>query len=464
MEKIQRTAALFNLDQIVEFLTSMDSSFVPRLSCRLDIIQYAQKLIDYSYTASINADGRIISAIFFYKDDVKKQSYIPLLGTLPEWRGYRYFAALFKAVEVFLCQEGIVSLELETWEGSKALNLYIKNGFRVKERLKGEREVFSVKLLKFFDVKECIPFKETPLSFNPRLSLQLGNNIYIKDDDLFPITGGGSKGRKLHYILGKAVKEGCTAVVTCGSNHSNHLRANAVLSAQLGLKSISIVHDDELDVKIGNIRLVELYSTETIYCRMEEVSNVMDQQINRLIKEGEKPAYIWGGGHCDEAVFAYYDAVNNLRKQWDTVDLGSLDYIFLASGTGTTQAGVHLGAQKFFRETEVIGVSIAREKNKGQAAVLDSINHYGEKYLSGFQPLSDTIFLDEFISGGYGKSNTELLDFIRNYSRNYGLMLDPVYSGKAFYAMVHLLKKQTNKNIVFWNTGAVLNLSTTHNL
>lgn len=212
---------------------------------------------------------------------------------------------------------------------------------------------------------------ETPVIFLKSISKILEINIYVKHDDLYPLPGGGSKARKLNYILNEDVRKNYNAIVTAGSNQSNHLRATALWAAKLGWKIICVIHDNEPNIYEGNLKIVKLTGAELRFVQKIEVKEAMDKAMLDLSNEGYKPFYIWGGGHCVEGALAYYEAVKELKGQLMDVDP---DFLFLASGTGTTQAGIEIGVRRFIPGCKVIGISVAREKTRGKRAILESMN------------------------------------------------------------------------------------------
>lgn len=450
-----------NLKEIQAFLQEVDSSFEPPLSQRINSTDYSLKLFEKAKFIGFKENNQIISAIFYYIDSDNKSAYIPVLGTLSDYAGKGLMKKLMDKLEISLVNDEFLSLGLETWLGSRALNIYIKKGFHVTAiEEKTEEKRINVTLKKC--LKKDFPFyefTETAIERYNRLDKDLGINLFIKRDDLFPLTGGGSKARKLKFILKKAIENGCTAVVTAGSNHSNHLRATAVLCAELDLKFSACIHDkkpDKQDIK-SNLKITLDLSHRYHFVQMNEISKVMDNEIIQYISEGDKPLYIWGGGHSIEGTYSFYHAIKETLHQMNETP----DYIFLASGTGTTQAGIIIGIEKNKFNTEVIGISIARDENRGRKAIDNAIQNI-QYYLEN-DPIdsSKIIFDDQFLLGGYGSSNADLNQFLKEIAKSYGLVLDPVYSGKAFYGMWNYIKSgriKPDSNVLFWNTGGIFNI------
>lgn len=289
-------------------------------------------------------------------------------------------------------------------------------------------------------------------------------NLFIKQDDLFPFPGGGSKARKLKYILNDHVVSKYNAIVTAGGNQSNHLRSTALCGAMLGWKTISIIHDTKPSKFDGNLKLTQLAGSECRFVEMAEVKKAMDNAMEDLRNEGYNPLYIWGGGHCIEGSLAYYEATKELKTQLNGI---IPDYIFVASGTGTTQAGIEIGIRQFFPHCKVIGISVARERSRGSEKIIESmheLNDYLNTPVSNFENL---IFDDNFVGKGYQDTYPELLETIKWAAKTEGLILDPTYTGKAFHALSEYVKNRTihpNANVVFWHTGGLLNLMASNQL
>lgn len=446
-------------EEVYNYLTQIDPFFSPPLSFRVDLQTYAEKLETRARVYAYIEDKKIAAAIFYYVNN--KAVYIPVLGCTSEFAGQGLMLKLVKKMEKDLVAEGMSSIALTTWFGSRALNFYIKNGFVieniVKDRPDGGKTVYLRKNLK--PSFSSFSFLETPIEVNDRLNDYLGVNLMIKRDDLFPVTGGGSKARKLKYILKSAIEQGCTAIVTAGSNYSNHLRATAVLCSELGLKFTACIHDQKPNVSEtrGNVKLTLELAHRIHFVPMTGIKRCMDDAIIDYISEGERPFYIWGGGHCIEGTVSYMDAVEEMVK---AIDIRP-QHLFTASGTGTTQAGLLLGASKFIPKCQVIGISVARNRERGRKAIIEAIED-----VSPYLPINPTsleskvFFDDNFLFGGYGKTSNTLIEELNFLKRNFGLILDPVYSGKSFFAIKHYIDNgivARGSDVLFWNTGGIVN-------
>lgn len=296
----------------------------------------------------------------------------------------------------------------------------------------------------------------TPLEKKDKLGNHLGVELYIKRDDFFPMSGGGNKARKILYIINNAIKNEYDALVTNGSIQSNHARAAAIACATNNLHCKLVLHGDPSKVYhlTGNLLLMKLSTAEIEVVPISQLSEAMDRSILEMRAKGLNPLYVWGGGHCLQGSLAYYDAAKEAQKQcgeWIP------DYIVHASGTGTTQAGLSVGFAG--SNAKVIGISIAREKERGESIIRESIDELKD-YLKLDRPVNID-FRDDWIYGGYEKVNDNIIENIKMAAECEGLILDPTYTGKAFTALVDMIRNgeiPKDSKVLFWHTGGLLNL------
>ena len=281
-------------------------------------------------------------------------------------------------------------------------------------------------------------------------------------DDLFPFVGGGSKARKAVEYERFLRGGGYNAVVTCGDIQSNHNRAMALMCARNGWKCHLCIQGSEerfLSEK-GNALLCRLSGAECEFIDPSETAVAMDRAMDAFMAAGFKPFYVHGGGHDLPGGTCFVDAVAELKRQCDVVGYKP-DYIFLASGTGSTQAGIVVGLELAgWGDVKVVGISVARQYERGRQVIVDFANeligHYGLK-----QDFSEKIFFNtEYLFGGYEKYSIEMDDYLKMVMQSTGVMFDTTYSGKGFYGMMQEIRKHglERKNILFWHTGGLMNL------
>lgn len=247
--------------------------------------------------------------------------------------------------------------------------------------------------------------------------------------------GGGIKARKMQYIMNDVLKNGYDILVTNGGPQSNHARAAALMAASVGMKChLVIVLEPKVKYPLsGNILLMQMAGAKIEFCQKDQLSERMDAAVNHYKNLGHKPAYIWGGGHCHAGTVAFVDAAIEAKSQCkDWIP----DYLVIASGTGTTQAGLTIGYADL--PTQVIGISVARDHERGSRIVQDSIDDYYKKVAA---PIHDpkVDFRDNWTCGGYEQTNDDLLKIVRK-AATVGLIVDPTYSGKGLYGLLDLVK------------------------
>lgn len=300
---------------------------------------------------------------------------------------------------------------------------------------------------------EHFVFTPTLLSHLPYFSQKWGVNLFAKRDDLFPSALGGSKSRMLQYILYPLKQKGIKTIVTAGGPYSNFNRAIALLCAEYGIKLKLVSYTDnpeEYRTSLNN-SLVELSGCEYIYCKKTEVPQV----IEKVMSHSDNSTYfVYGGGKSLPGIYAYYDAIKELKEQ-----MAEIDALFVACGTGTTLTGICAGMQSFYPNAKVHGISVARSYDVARYVLKENMSQLNE-YLNTSYDFSNLIFHDEFLCGGYAQTSSEELDLIKECISKEGMVIDPTYVGKAFYGMSNILIKScfANKNILFWNTGGVINL------
>ncbi|MCP4156512.1 MAG: pyridoxal-phosphate dependent enzyme [bacterium] len=285
------------------------------------------------------------------------------------------------------------------------------------------------------------------------------NRLYIKRDDMTGIALGGNKARKLEYYLADAREGNYDHIVTYGTAQSNHCRTAAIAAAMWGLPCTLILAQGETPpLYNGNYFLFDFMEAEIIWTAVDQVSATIDREMGGLSARGKKPYFIPGGGHGYWGAHAYLQAYRELKTQEKELN-HCFDYIFFASGTGSTQAGLIIGNKLHASGSEKItGISIARGSKRGSAVIEENINEYIEKaHLDISLEKKDINFIDDYVGDGYGHIYPELITTIKQVAATTGLMLDPVYTGKAFHGMLEHLKKHSikNKKVLFIHTGGL---------
>lgn len=304
-------------------------------------------------------------------------------------------------------------------------------------------------------------FNTTPVNKLNYFSNKLGVNLYVKRDDLFLEAGGGSKARMLQYILSDIKSENYDVLLTAGGPCSNFNRACALMCAKIGIPMHLVEYtDDPNEYKSSlNYYICQLAGIKTTRCKKSEVPETISKVLNQYQSKGEKVKFIYGGGKSIEGIYSYYEAVKELYTQ-----IQDIDHIFIACGTGTTLSGICAGVQKYYPNTKIHAISTARNYDAELPVLTDNIKLLN-KYLGTKYSLDNLKFYDEYICGGYAKYNNSIMNIIKECISNEGMIIDPTYSGKAFWGMNNIIESSEtfkDKNILFWNTGGIMNLLSAH--
>jgi D-cysteine desulfhydrase len=283
-----------------------------------------------------------------------------------------------------------------------------------------------------------------------------GNRVYIKREDLIPFSFGGNKARKAQLFFEEIDRGDHDCVVTYGSGSSNHCRVVANMAAARKM-ACYIISPEEASGRTYNSDLMEAFGAEITVCPVSDVHDTIENKLTDLRKEGHNPFFIAGGGHGNTGTQAYVDCYEEIRR-FEREHQIHFDYIFHASGTGTTQAGLVCGQLINRDDRKIIGISIARKNPRGRNVVLDSIREYlSEQRVHVTDDAADqtTVFIDDYIGDGYGARSSEVDDTIKTIMTQHGIPLDPTYTGKAFTGMADYISQNSikDKDILFIHTG-----------
>lgn len=281
------------------------------------------------------------------------------------------------------------------------------------------------------------------------------NAIFIKRDDLFPFSFGGNKARKVLLFFKELKQMGADSVVTYGTSKSNHCRVVANAAASNKLPCYIVSPREKLEETLNSLML-NIFGATVIQSSLDDVADSINRKMEQLRSEGHSPYFIQGGGHGDLGTKAYVEAYEEIRNYEQENNI-KFDYIFLASGTGTTQAGLVCGKFLNNDNKQIVGISIARKNPYGGQVVLDSVNSYLksiEREGIGSEAIN---FIDDYVLDGYGAYNNEIIEVIKEVLIREGIPLDTTYTGKGFWGMKKYVEKNhiRDKNILFIHTGGM---------
>ncbi len=280
------------------------------------------------------------------------------------------------------------------------------------------------------------------------------NRIFMKRDDVIPFSFGGNKARKAAGFYRDIKRTDTDVIMTYGSNSSNHCRIIANMAAGMGL-SCHIISPEENRELLNNTKLVQAFGAVIETCPVTKVAETIENRKVAYREAGKHPYFIQGGGHGNHGTEAYvraYREIEEFEKENDFY----FDYIFHASGTGTTQAGLVCGSLLSGDvKRKIVGISIAREAGRGRDVVRESIREYlGGRFDTLYREES-LIFTDAYRCGGYGHYTKEVAETIGAVMKREGIAMDTTYVGKAFHGMLTYLNEEKirDKKILFVHTG-----------
>jgi D-cysteine desulfhydrase family pyridoxal phosphate-dependent enzyme len=312
----------------------------------------------------------------------------------------------------------------------------------------------------------------TPLHEAPRLREALGGvarcpKILIKRDDLTGLALGGNKARKLEFLIGDALDEKATVVVTTGAAQSNHARMTAAAACAAGLR-VSLVLTSEPNPPVqGNLLLDRIFGAAihfvpppadpTLATSDEEAAKVAEV-MHDLTARGERPYLIPVGGSSGMGVLGYtvgtQEVVRQLRECSE-----SPTRLYFASGSRGTQAGLTLGAKWCNAPYEVYGVAVSGGEDFKRDRALRIANEAAELAGIATRVAPDDLFTDQnYIGAGYGIPTSECLEAIGILATTEGILIDPVYTAKAMACLIDHARRRTldpSTSIVFLHTGGV---------
>lgn len=296
--------------------------------------------------------------------------------------------------------------------------------------------------------------RPTPLEPMDRLADALGlpaGVLFVKRDDLTGVGGGGNKARKLEYLAADALAQGCDVLVTGGGRQSNHVRITAAVANRLGLDCTVVITGGAPSVPTGNVVLDMLLGADIVwsdasdyYATEAEIEAVCAQ----LEAQGRRPYRMPIGGASTVGALGYVSCAEEIREQLPEVTL-----VITADGSGGTHAGLVAG---FGDHAKVIGVDVGTRP--------DLVDRVPEKAaetasLAGLASPAGEVQLDvDRFGDGYAVPTADGLEALRLAARTEGLLLDPVYTGKAMAGLIHLARAgrlTVDDRVVFLHTGGL---------
>jgi len=297
----------------------------------------------------------------------------------------------------------------------------------------------------------------TPLQEMPRLSGVLGGpKIWIKRDDLTGLGFGGNKVRKLEFEMADAVKEGADVVVAGGVVQSNHAFATTVAARRLGMKVVLLLRGEEPKEYTGNLLLNRIFGAEIRFIKAEwhESVEITRNVVKELKEKGYRPYVVPFSSPLGSV--GYVNAVLELLEQAKTMNL-KVDSVVHAAGSGGTQAGIVIGNKVLKAGIDVVGIATESDGEWLLDTTVEIANKCARLLdLDLTLARGDIKILNDYVGEGYGILDEKVKEAIKLVARTEGILLDPVYSGKAMVGLIDLATRERfekHENIVFVHTG-----------
>jgi len=305
----------------------------------------------------------------------------------------------------------------------------------------------------------------TPIEKLEKISaLWGGPEIYIKRDDLSGCALSGNKVRKLEFAVADAVKQGADTLITCGGIQSNHARATAVVASKMGMSSFLMLRGNRNTESEGNLFIDRLLGADFRFITPEEykrVDDIMASVAEMLRKRGKKPYIIPEGASNEIGYFGYIRAAEEISKQLKEMEL-DIDFIITATGSGGTLGGLVLGKKFFGLKAQPIGFNVCDTAVAFQNRIYNVITKMISMYNWSIEIQKDEISLiDGYVGEGYALSRPEELELITEVARMEGIILDPVYTGKAMFGLrdqIYRKHFEKGQKILFIHTGGIFGL------
>jgi D-cysteine desulfhydrase len=303
----------------------------------------------------------------------------------------------------------------------------------------------------------------TPILKLERLSSRLGVELWVKRDDLTGLLESGNKIRKLEFLIGDALAQNADTLITCGTLQSNCCRTVAAVSARLGLRAVLVLKGAQPDVYDGNLLLDRLLGAEVHYCTDEQwakIDDVLRDLEARVRARGGRPYVIPESGATVVGALGYLGCAREIAQQV-THGAPDFDTVAITAFSGGSQAGLLMGRQVAGLRAEILSIPIAWQAARVQEYVTGIIGEAARRYGLAVVAPREVRVLDGYQGAGRGEVRSAELATVVELAREEGILLDPVYTAKAFYGLVCELERdprQFGDRVCFIHTGGIFSL------
>jgi D-cysteine desulfhydrase len=293
----------------------------------------------------------------------------------------------------------------------------------------------------------------TPIETLPRLSKALGGpHLLVKRDDQTGLAFGGNKTRKLEFLVAEAQAAGADTLITAGALQSNHCRQTAAAAAKFGFDCILVLVGEPPDRVSANLLLDQLFGAKIIWAGKNHRDALLTDTSEKVLAQGRKPYLVPYGGSNSTGALGYAFAMEEFVEQ----GLKS-DWIIFASSSGGTQAGLVLGSHLFNYPGRLLGISVDEPQSVLQKRVAALASETSRRLGPRVEFAADQVLVNaDYATPGYGVLTDAERESIQLFARYEGLLLDPVYTGRAAAGLIDLIRKgffKKEETVLFWHTG-----------
>ncbi len=307
----------------------------------------------------------------------------------------------------------------------------------------------------------------TPIEELPNLSKTLGGpHLLVKRDDQTGLAFGGNKTRKLEFLIAEAREQGADMLISGGAMQSNHCRQTAAAAARYGFDCILVLTGERPNQPSANFLLDQLFGAEIVTVEDRAFRDqTLQETFDKAVVAGKKPYLVPYGGSSPTGAMGYTFAMEELMNQLKDLrvlgELGGLergvDWIVFGTSSGGTHAGLVLGQRLFGFNGKVLGISIDEPEEELKSHVSELASQASEKLGERINfTRNDVLATEDYCQAGYGVFGEGEREAIHLFASNEGLLLDPVYTGRAAAGMIDLIRRgffKKDETVLFWHTG-----------
>ncbi len=303
----------------------------------------------------------------------------------------------------------------------------------------------------------------TPIEELPRLSSMLGGpRLMVKRDDQTGLAFGGNKTRKLEFLVAEAQEQGAKMLISAGAIQSNHCRQTAAAAAKFGFECVLVLTGQMPEKASANLLMDELFGAKivNVFDRADR-DRILKETFDKATADGKKPYLVPYGGSSPTGALGYAFAMEELMKQLpcegSKSSQGCPDWIVFGTSSGGTHAGLVLGQRVFGFKGRVLGISIDESEDWLKEHVSKLASDASEKFGKRIELTpADVLANADYCRAGYGVLTDAEREAVKLFASREGLLLDPVYTGRAAAGLIDLIRKgffKKDETILFWHTG-----------